>query len=245
MKYTYELHLHSCLSPCGDENMTPNNIAAMSMLNGVKIAALTDHNTCRNCPAFFEACAKVGVIPVAGMELTTAEEIHMVCLFSTLEEAMAFDAVVAEHRMKIRNRPIIFGQQQILNGDDELIGIEEDLLIAATDLDLDRAAVLVEEMGGVCFPAHIDKQSNGLIGILGMFPPTPNFAAIELHDMANREEYCKRFPQLEGLVILQNSDAHALEQMNLDPPELELAPSDGTDQGVRNALITHLRAKNI
>ena len=154
MKYTYELHLHSCLSPCGDENMTPNNIAAMSMLSGIRIVALTDHNTCRNCPAFFEACAKVGVIPVPGMELTTAEEIHVVCLFPTLEEAMAFDAVVAEHRMKIKNRPIIFGQQQILNGDDELIGIEEDLLIVATDLDLDRAVALVGEMGGVCFPAH-------------------------------------------------------------------------------------------
>jgi hypothetical protein len=159
---------------------------------------------------------------------------------------MAFDAVVAEHRMKIRNRPIIFGQQQILNGDDELIGIEEDLLIAATDLDLDRAAALVAEMGGVCFPAHIDKQANGLIGILGMFPPTPTFAAVELHDMTNnREEYRSRFPQLEGLVILQNSDAHALEQMNLEPPELELVPSDGGDQGVRNALISHLGAKNI
>ena len=145
VELTYELHLHSCLSPCGDDTMTPNNIAGMAMLNGVQIAALTDHNTSRNCPAFFEACAKVGVIPVAGMELTTAEEIHMVCLFATLEEALAFDAVVCEHRMKIKNRPDIFGEQQILDGDDELIGIEEDLLIAATDLDLDRAAVLVEE----------------------------------------------------------------------------------------------------
>ena len=244
MQYTYELHLHSCLSPCGDENMTPNNIAAMAMLNGVRIAALTDHNTCRNCPAFFEACAKVGVIPVAGMELTTAEEIHMVCLFPTLEEAMAFDSVVAEHRMKIKNRPAIFGQQQILNGDDELIGLEEDLLIAATDLDLDRAAELVVKMGGVCFPAHIDKQSNGLIGILGMLPPTPDFAAVELHDMANREEYCKRFPELEELVILQNSDAHALEQMNLEPPELELEPKAADDQAVRDALIAYLRGED-
>jgi hypothetical protein len=84
-----------------------------------------------------------------------------------------------------------------------------------------------------------------LIGILGMFPPTPTFAAVELHDMANREEYRSRFPQLEGLVILQNSDAHALEQMNLEPPDLELMPSDDSDQGVRNALISHLRAKNI
>ena len=244
-EYTYELHMHSCLSPCGDENMTPNNIAAMSMLNGVQIAALTDHNTCRNCPAFFEACAKVGIIPVAGMELTTAEEIHMVCLFPTLEEAMAFDAAVDEHRMKIKNKPIIFGQQQILNGDDELIGIEENLLITATDLDLDHAAELAWKMGGACFPAHIDKQSNGLIGILGMFPPTPDFSAVEFHDITHAEEYCKKYPQLKDMVILQNSDAHALEQMNLDPPKLALEPENDSDEAVRRSLIAHLCAKDM
>ena len=240
-EFTYELHLHSCLSPCGDDLMTPNNIAGMAMLNGVQIAALTDHNTARNCPAFFEACTKVGVIPVAGMELTTAEEIHMLCLFATLEEAMAFDAVVAEHRMKIKNRPAIFGEQQILNGDDELIGIEEDLLIAATDLDLDSAAALVHQMGGACLPAHVDKQANGLIGILGMFPPTPVFRAAELHDMSNREAYIMKYPEMQGLVILQNSDAHALDQMNMEPPMLML-DTDRTDgEAVRKALIAYLR----
>lgn len=241
-EFTYELHLHSCLSPCGDDMMTPNNIAGMAMLNGVQIAALTDHNTSRNCPAFFEACAKVGIVPVAGMELTTAEEIHMVCLFATLEEAMAFDAVVAEHRMKIKNRPDIFGEQQILDGEDELIGIEEDLLIAATDLDLDSAAELVHQMGGACLPAHIDKQSNGLIGVLGMFPPTPVFRAVELHDMEKREAYIEKFPQLHDLVILHNSDAHALDQMNLDPPKLALEAGNGTDEDIRRSLIAHLRA---
>ena len=243
-EYTYELHLHSCLSPCGDENMTPNNIAAMSMLNGVRIAALTDHNSCANCPAFFEACAKVGVIPVAGMELTTAEEIHMVCLFPTLKEAMAFDRVVAQHRMKIKNRPVIFGQQQILNGDDELIGLEEDLLIAATDLDLDRAAALVAEMGGVCFPAHIDKQANGLIGILGFMPPTPCFATAELHDISHAEEYCRKYPQLREMNLLQNSDAHALEQMNLEPPAVMLGAKDDTPEAVRRALIAYLGGRD-
>lgn len=245
VELTYELHLHSCLSPCGDDTMTPNNIAGMAMLNGVQIAALTDHNTSRNCPAFFEACAKVGVIPVAGMELTTAEEIHMVCLFATLEEALAFDAVVCEHRMKIKNRPDIFGEQQILDGDDELIGIEENLLIAATDLDLDSAAELVHRMGGACLPAHVDKQANGLIGILGMFPPTPVFYAAELHSMENRAEYLDKYPEMRSLVILQNSDAHALDQMSLDPPKLALAVNDTDDETVRRALIAHLRGENI
>lgn len=241
IEFTYELHLHSCLSPCGDDTMTPNNIAGMAMLNGVQIAALTDHNTTKNCPAFFEACAKVGVIPVAGMELTTAEEIHMVCLFATLEEAMAFGSVVSEHRMKIKNRPDIFGEQQILDGEDELIGIEEDLLIAATDLDLDSAAELVHQMGGACLPAHVDKQASGLIGILGMFPPTPVFRAAELHDMGNREEYLQKYPEMRDLVILQNSDAHALDQMNMDPPKLALEVNETDPETVRQALIAHLR----
>ena len=242
MEFTYELHLHSCLSPCGDDLMTPNNIAGMAMLNGVKIAALTDHNTSRNCPAFFEACAKVGVIPVAGMELTTAEEIHMVCLFATLEEAMAFDAVVAEHRMKIKNRPEIFGEQQILDGDDELIGIEEDLLITATDLDIDSAAELVHQMGGACFPAHVDKQANGLIGILGMFPPTPVFRAAELHDMEHRDAYLEKYEEMRPLILLQNSDAHALDQMNMEPLGLLLDVDRADEKAIRRALIAHLRA---
>lgn len=244
-EYTYELHLHSCLSPCGDENMTPNNIAGMAMLNGVRIAALTDHNTSRNCPAFFEACARVGVVPVAGMELTTAEDIHMVCLFPTLEEAMAFDEVIATHRMKIKNRPEIFGEQQILNADDELIGIEEYLLIPAIDLDLDDAADLAMSMGGACFPAHIDKQSNGMLSILGDFPPIPTFYAAELHDMGHLDEYRARFPLLERLLIVQNSDAHSLEQMNLDPPKLSLLPKNESDQAIRDALIARLRGNDM
>ena len=244
-EYTYELHLHSCLSPCGEDTMTPNNIAGMAMLNGVNIAALTDHNTSRNCPAFFEACARVGVIPVAGMELTTAEDIHMVCLFPTLEEAMAFDEVIATHRMHIKNRPEIFGEQQILDGDDQLIGIEEDLLIPAIDLDLDDAASLAVSMGGACFPAHIDKTSNGMISILGDFPPRPTFYAAELHDMANLTEYRERFPQLAHMTVVQNSDAHSLEQMNLDPPKLSLLPKNESDQAVRNALIALLRGNDM
>lgn len=241
-EFTYELHLHSCLSPCGDDTMTPNNIAGMAMLNGVQIAALTDHNTTRNCPAFFEACAKYGIIPVAGMELTTAEEIHMLCLFATLEEAMAFDDVVREHRMKIKNRPDIFGEQQILDAEDELIGIEEDLLIAATDLDLDSAVELVHQMGGACLPAHVDKQANGLIGILGMFPPSPVFRAAELHDMESRERLLGDYPEMRGLAILHNSDAHALDQMNMDPPKLMLDVDVDDENAVRRALIAHLHA---
>ena len=84
MRYYYDLHIHSCLSPCGDNDMTPDSIAGMGELNGLDIMALTDHNTLKNCPAFFKAAYRHGIIPVAGTELTTAEDIHAVCLFATL-----------------------------------------------------------------------------------------------------------------------------------------------------------------
>ena len=79
-RYYYDLHIHSCLSPCGDDDSTPDSIAGMGELNGLDIMALTDHNTCKNCPAFFEAALRHGILPIAGMELTTAEDIHAVCL---------------------------------------------------------------------------------------------------------------------------------------------------------------------
>ena len=140
--YYYDLHIHSALSPCADNDMTPNNIAGMAALKGLQILALTDHNSAKNCPAFFEACKRQGIIPIAGMELSTAEDIHIVCLFRELDDAMRFDAEIEKHLMPIKNRPEIFGDQQILDGEDEQIGEFETLLISATDLPIADAIEL-------------------------------------------------------------------------------------------------------
>ena len=96
--YFCDLHIHSCLSPCADDDMTPAYIAGMAALNGLRIVALTDHNSAANCPPFFTHAARLGLIPVGGMELTTAEDIHAVCLFPDLDGTMAFDAFVAKRR---------------------------------------------------------------------------------------------------------------------------------------------------
>ena len=111
--YYYDLHIHSCLSPCADDDMTPNNIAGMAALKGLQILALTDHNSCKNCPAFFAACKRQGIIPVAGMELSTAEDVHLVCLFENIEDAMRFDVEIEKHLMSVDNRPEIFGNQLV------------------------------------------------------------------------------------------------------------------------------------
>ena len=114
--------------------MTPNNIAGMAALAGVNIVALTDHNSSRNCPAFFAAAKKNGIIPVAGMELTTAEDIHVVCLFEELENALRFNDEVDSKRIRIPNRIDIFGDQLLMDENDQVIGTEADFLSNATQI---------------------------------------------------------------------------------------------------------------
>lgn len=208
-KYYYDLHIHSCLSPCGDDDSTPNSIAGMGELNSLSIMALTDHNTCKNCPAFFEACFRHGILPVAGMELTTAEDIHAVCLFPSLHKAMKFDEFLQSRRILFPNRKDIFGRQLICDSEDNVIGEEENLLTNATDISIEEAPSLVESFGGICYPAHIDRDANGIISVLGTFPENAGFTCAELHNGEKAEEYAENFSLKDKRLII-SSDAHYL-----------------------------------
>ena len=238
--YYYDLHLHSCLSPCGDEDMTPANMAGMASLCGLQLVALTDHNTCGNCGAFLQACRQYGIVGVPGMELTTAEEIHLVCLFPDLDTALAFEAEVKAHRRPVRNRPEIFGRQLYMDAEDHVLGEEPLLLIPAGDLSLADATALALAHGGAAFPAHIDRPSNGIIGILGDLPETPYFPTVELNDMTNREDYTARYG-LQDRRILCSSDAHRLEDMRDAANVLLLEDEPYSSDRVRNSLIQMLR----
>lgn len=209
-KYYYDLHIHSCLSPCGDDDMTPNNIAGMGVLNGLNIMALTDHNTSKNCPAFFKAAKKNGIIPIAGMELTTAEDIHVVCLFKDLDTALNFDGMVDSHRIKYPNRTDIFGNQLILDENDEVIGTEDFFLPNATDISIESVPKLIKNFGGFCYPAHIDREANGIISILGDFPVNSGFTAAEFHDSENIPKYNEKYLETRNKQIIVSSDAHYL-----------------------------------
>ncbi len=109
MKLYYDLHMHSCLSPCGADDMTPSNIAGMAALAGQKIVALADHNTTKNCPAFIHTAQSNGLLALPAMELTTREEAHVLCLLPSLEAADEFDRYVYARLPDIKNRPEIFG----------------------------------------------------------------------------------------------------------------------------------------
>ena len=239
-RYYYDLHIHSCLSPCGSDDNTPNNIAGMATLCGLNIVALTDHNTCKNCPAFFEAAKRYGIIPVAGMELTTAEDIHVICLFENLSDAMAFDEEIDKRRIKIENRTDIFGNQFILDGEDNIIGEDKYLLSNATSVSLEEVPKLAESFGGIAYPAHIDRQSNGVIEVLGTFPETPHFGIVEINRREKVEEYVKKY-SLEDKKVIISSDAHYLENMRDKENYFELDDEPYSSALVRHNLFEYLR----
>ncbi len=179
MKLYYDLHIHSCLSPCGDEDSTPNNIVNMALIKGLNVIALSDHNTGKNCPAAIAVGKKNGLVVLPAMELTTSEDIHILCLFEKYEDLKKLEDHIQSSRLRIRNKPEIFGHQRILNENDEVIGEEEDLLIVSSGVSVQEAAALVKGFGGIAVPAHIDKQSNGLIGVLGAFDYGLGFEMVE------------------------------------------------------------------
>lgn len=238
--FTYDLHIHSCLSPCGDNDSTPHSIAGMGLLAGLQIMALTDHNTTRNCPAFFEAAREHGIIPVAGMELTTAEDIHMVCLFPTLEAAMDFGREVDSRRIRIDNRPDIFGEQLVMDATDTVIATEPHLLSNATTIPVEETDGLCAYYGGVCYPAHIDREANGIIAVLGTLPPDPPFTCVELHDITREADYRARY-DMARCVAVTGSDAHYLWDIRDGAHTIELEADPADEQGVRDRLLDYIR----
>lgn len=243
-RYYYDLHIHSCLSPCADDDMTPNNIAGMATLAGLNIVALTDHNSARNCPAFFEAAKRNGIIPVAGMELTTSEDIHLICLFERIEDALSFDDFIQDHRILIPNRVDIFGEQYIMDENDEVISTEKFLLSNATDISVDEAPVLVESYNGICYPAHVDREANGIIATLGIFPDDKHYLCCEFHDGQKINDYQQKYINLQSRLPLVSSDAHYLWDIRDKEFYLELDDEPYSGDKVRSELFRLLKGEN-
>ena len=230
----YDLHIHSCLSPCGDDDMTPANLVGMAAVKGLEVIALTDHNSCRNCPAAMYHGKKYGVTVIPGMELTTAEEVHVICLFADLDAALAFDSYVYARLMPVPNREDIFGKQQIMNQNDEVAETAEYLLINAVSISFDDVFPLVESFGGIAYPAHVDKSSTSVISNLGFIPPDSTFTCAEFHDFKNLHRLRKEHPYLETCSVICCSDAHYLQDIH--EPDYQIYSVSKNISDILNAL---------
>ncbi len=231
----YDLHMHSCLSPCGDDDMTPYNVAGMAALCGLQVIALSDHNTCGNCAPFLAAAAEAGLIALPAMELTTSEEVHVLCLLPTLEAARAFSDYVYGRLPDFPNDESIFGRQVRMGEADTVLGVEPRLLTSATDIGLYDVAALLASYGGAAIPAHIDRPSFSLLANLGFYDPSMGFSVMELTAAADEGALRKAHPELAGVRFIRNSDAHYLHQI----PEAgkTLTVEAATAEGVLRALV--------
>ncbi|HWT26746.1 MAG TPA: PHP domain-containing protein [Mobilitalea sp.] len=234
-KLSYDLHIHSCLSPCGDEDMTPANIVGMAKLKKLDVIALTDHNSSKNCPAFLKLAEQYEILAIPGMELCTSEEVHVLCLFAKLEDALAFDEYVYSKLMKIPNKEDIFGKQEIYDEEDRIIGTEPNLLINAADISFDSLENLMKSYHGIYIPAHIDKSSNSLISNLGFVPPDSKFQCAEVKELGSWDMLKNSNPYLSRCNIITNSDAHSLGLIN--EPEHFISVEGSNLEDILEALI--------
>ncbi len=208
-----DFHMHSCLSPCGDLAMSPLAIVKALKEKDVQIAALTDHNTSLNCVAFDYHCRQEGIVPLFGMEAQTMEEIHVVCLFSSLEVALAFSDEIYELLPPIMNNPEKTGDQVYVDFDDDIIGEVDKYLVVSCDLDIDSLTKRVHELGGLVIPAHIDRSSFSLTSQLG-FVPEGDWDALEVVrlppatvDWIDGKQHFTPIDTL-GYPLITSSDAH-------------------------------------
>jgi PHP family Zn ribbon phosphoesterase len=210
MKAIVDLHIHSALSPCSDNDMTPNNIVNMAFLKGLDIIAVTDHNSTENCNAVVDCGKKRGVIVVPGMELETREEVHLVCLFPGVAEAYKMQNIVYNALPDIENREDIFGQQIVMDEEDNITGYLKRLLLTASSLSIDEAFMHVSSLGGVIIPAHVDRDSYSIISNLGIIPKTPKMKYLEVSKACDVEMFTQNNPYLKDFNIIKSSDAHTL-----------------------------------
>jgi PHP family Zn ribbon phosphoesterase len=187
-----DLHNHSCLSPCGSLELSPRRLAELGAARGLAVMALTDHNSSLNCPAFAVVCRRFGVIPIFGMEATTSEEIHALCLFTSLEASMAFNEYAYSVLMPFPNDPEKTGDQVYVDAEDNIQGEVEYYLINPLDLSIDALGGKAAENGGLVIPAHVDRPAFSMTSQLGVVVDGP-WAAVE----------CVRIPPMLNDVPLE------------------------------------------
>jgi PHP family Zn ribbon phosphoesterase len=231
MLYKADLHIHSCLSPCASLDMSPLAIVGRAMEVGLNCLALTDHNSAGNCAAMASICAREGILFFPGLEVTTAEEAHVLCLFGDTAAADEFGRTVYDALPHIRNIPEKTGDQVLVNEADEVEGFEERYLGMATTLTVDALRERAFSMGALVIAAHVDKPCFSVISQLGFL--SGDFSAVELSRAGAMREEARKLT--DGYAAVTASDSHYIHTIGSASVEFEAEASDGIE-GYRQAL---------
>ena len=217
----YDLHIHSCLSPCAEDEMTPTALAGFAKLAGIELIAVTDHNTALNLPAAQKACKAYGLCLLPGIEVNTAEGIHLLCYFPSVDKALQMGTALYE---KLPPHPFekeVWGRQLVMDENDVLLHEPEKLLASPVQMDLYEVWALCGRLQGICVPAHVDRDTSSLLSVLGFAPDDLPFAAFEV----SRPEHTLQTLLHSGRLpkdreILTSSDAHELLEISEYPRKL-------------------------
>lgn len=237
-RITYDLHIHSCLSPCGDNDSTPANIVGMATLIGLDAIAVTDHNSCANLPAVMKAAEANSIIAVPGMELTTSEEVHVLCYFRSLDAALSFSDYVRDNSLYIANDPEFFGEEIIYDTDDHISGHAKRLLHTASSISFDQVFDVLKDFDGTMVPAHINKTTTSVLSNLGFIPDDSRFTAVEIQTVDKINELEEKYPYINKCHILSSSDAHYLKDI-LEPIRILHVEEKSVD-GILDALNSYV-----
>jgi PHP family Zn ribbon phosphoesterase len=211
-RYVADLHVHTCLSPCGDLQMSPRKIVKAALDRGIDMIAICDHNSCENAEAVMRAAARKSLTVLPGMEITSQEEVHIVALFENLKDAQALQKVVYDH-LQGENDEEAFGMQVVVNEFSEVMSFNKRLLIGATALSIDEAVSRIHGNGGLAIASHIDREGFGIIGQLGFIPEGLQLDALEVSPRMAVEKARREFGTYAAYTFISSSDAHSLEQI--------------------------------
>jgi PHP family Zn ribbon phosphoesterase len=209
--YTADLHVHTALSPCAAVEMIPPLIVRQALARGLDLIAITDHNASANAGAVQRAAAGTTLTVLPGIELQTAEEVHVLCLFDRLERLLAWQEEVDGRMPARQNVPEFFGEQFVVDETGAFLRHETRLLAGSVEIRFDEVIREVRRQGGLAIPAHIDRPAYSLSANLGFPPPGLSLDALEISAHTTPAAARQRFPWLADYPLVQGGDVHHLE----------------------------------
>ena len=206
----YDLHIHSGLSPCADDDMSPQNIVRMAKLKGLDLISVCDHNSLKQQEVMVQVAKAHHLNYLVGIELQTKEEVHVLAYFKNPEDLPSMQSWITHNQMKVHNRPSFFGHQYLYDPQDQVIGEEDLALIFSLNVDLDETLSAIKRHHGKAVLAHIYGRKNGIITQLGFIPSGLKIDGVEVSDPNDLDRFQKEYPHLKDLPCFINSDAHCL-----------------------------------
>jgi len=226
-----DLHIHTCLSPCTEIDMSPKGILSTAKKKEIDILGICDHNSSENSLAVMNAAKKMNIKILPGMEVTSQEEVHVLALFDEVENALKMQKYVYEN-LPGENDEDAFGMQVIVNEKEEVLGFNNKLLIGAITIPLDEVIRLIHSFDGIAIASHIDRESFSIISQLGFVPDNSELDALEISTNITFEEAKKRFKN--NYPITCSSDAHYPDDIGKGFTSFLL--KDGTVAEIKKAL---------